>query len=490
MGPGIGGGEMELTSAKWPEEVFEKEREKVFQTWPTGQEVDFDEVVAYLKQLPPNRRCLDAYERARQQGKTMITVRLGFGTVEEVGSALRHLEEGHADSVSIHIDSYSRRHQFAKIEQLIEEERRTGRKLLNGYPVANHGHLTTRAMLENIGIPTRGVSGGTDCRFIEEMMVVSGCTGASGSIIPPVFTLNTKAGISIEEALWLGIYEQRMIGWYEDHGVPLVTSVRGSNSGTAKSPSLTMALVLVEMLSSAAQGCRNFQVTYYQHGSLVQDVAYLRLIVPICQSYLSKLGYTDCNVFATASHYEGLMPRDPFDAFGVCCYQAITARFGQATELHCKSIEEGLQLPTIEAQIKTITAIRRTLDLVERFEFPNEPLAEEIEMIQMEVKCLMDNILELGQGDVLIGFIKALKNGTIEFPFSSSPHNPGKVVIARDRQGAARFLDIGSLPFNEAIIGYHKRKLDERIQAEGITDPFDMVLECITHIGTSKILEN
>ena len=41
-------------------------------------------------------------------------------------------------------DSYTRALQFKKMEDALDETRKTGKKMLNGYPIINHGVKQTR----------------------------------------------------------------------------------------------------------------------------------------------------------------------------------------------------------------------------------------------------------------------------------------------------------------------------------------------------------
>ena len=86
-------------------------------------------------------------------------------------------------------------------------------------------------------------------------------------------------------------------------------------------------------------------------------------------------------------------------------------------------------------------------------------------------------MLELGDGDVVIGCIKAIDLGIIDHPFSSSVYNAGKVYPTRDANGMVRWLNTGNLPFTKEIIEFHQEKVNERKKIEKIDQDYQLMLE-------------
>lgn len=484
----VNGQRVEFSSRRWSDEEFAGERQRIMRRdWPGGTDIDFDEAIAYHKTVPAQRRWVAARAEAARLGRTSVTTRQGYGRIEENIRSLQTLErDAGIGGATVHVDSYTRWFQFDKAARLVEEEYRVGQNRLNGYAFAYYGYKRFREVLESVNIPVGTVLGGQDGRLLEEFSVASGVTSGGGSFVPNPFTFSDNK-LSLEEALFNGVYGIRMNAWYRDRGVELETGVRGCNSGTARPPSITMALTLVELLTAAAQGAGNFSVKYYQHGSLVQDVAYLRAVAPIARRYLAQQGHPDSEVSVGASHFEGAFPKDPYRAMAALCYQALTARLGGAQELHSKSLEEGTQIPSLDANIHTGKAMRAMMDILGDYQLPDEVFAEETDVLERELKCLMDNMLELGRGDILRGFVLAIKTGTIEFPFSPSKYNAGKALIARDSTGAARFLDVGNLPFDDRIIRFHKARM-EKGDAQSQEDPWPLVMRSIRNLGSLRVV--
>ncbi|MFA6360155.1 MAG: methylaspartate mutase subunit E, partial [Dysgonamonadaceae bacterium] len=86
-------------------------------------------------------------------------------------------------------------------------------------------------------------------------------------------------------------------------------------------------------------------------------------------------------------------------------------------------------------------------------------------------------------GDYAMGAIAAFEAGVIDVPFAPSRFNAGKVMPARDNDGAIRLLEVGNLPFTQDLKDYHKRKLEQRGAFEKRPVSFQMVIDDVYAIG-------
>jgi methylaspartate mutase epsilon subunit len=62
-------------------------------------------------------------------------------------------------------------------------------------------------------------------------------------------------------------------------------------------------------------------------------------------------------------------------------------------------------------------------------------------IIAAETRCI------LGGGDIAKGAVQAFQAGVLDVPFAPSRFNAGKVLPARDNDGAIRFFGAGALPY-------------------------------------------
>lgn len=117
-------------------------------------------------------------------------------------------------------------------------------------------------------------------------------------------------------------------------------------------------------------------------------------------------------------------------------------------------------------------------------DFTNIPaVVAEAEIIEAEVNQILDKVFELGNGDLAQGVIAAFESGVLDIPFAPSKYNAGKVMPARDNNGAVRIMDSGNLPLSQDILNFHREKLEERAKSENRTVSFQMVIDDVYAIS-------
>ena len=146
---------------------------------------------------------------------------------------------------------------------------------------------------------------------------------------------------------------------------------------------------------------------------------------------------------------------------------AVAALYGEAEQMMVKTADEGYGIPTKESNIEGLIITRQVMNMLRGQRFPDsDEVNEESKFIEMEVESMIEKMLEMGEGDILVGVIKALRLGTYEYAYGVSKYCLGKVKLLRDATGAVRYLDIGNLPFSNKIVTYNKEKISERKKLE------------------------
>ena len=70
-------------------------------------------------------------------------------------------------------------------------------------------------------------------------------------------------------------------------------------------------------------------------------------------------------------------------------------------------------------------------------------------MLELEIRTILDRVIELGDGDVAIGAIRGVESGVLDQPFATTQYVAGRVMGVRDNEGAVRYLDHGNIPFSQ-----------------------------------------
>ena len=101
---------------------------------------------------------------------------------------------------------------------------------------------------------------------------------------------------------------------------------------------------------------------------------------------------------------------------------------------------------------------------------------------------MVDMIYQVGKGDLAVGVIKGFEMGIIDVPFAPSKFNAGKMMPARDNNGAIRYFKFGNLPFTEELKNFNTKKLEERAKFENRDISFQMTIDDIFAVGKGVLI--
>lgn len=171
------GVQLPLSATRITDDDFERLRREVLRGWPTGVEVDRDQAVAFHRAQPTTKNVALVLGDARREGQTLIQPRGGVALVGEQIELLQYLEgEGEADLLPMTLDSYTRNLRYEDASRAIAESERTGRSLLNGFPIVNHGVSGVRRVVDAVPRPVVGRVGCTESRLACEIGLAGGLT--------------------------------------------------------------------------------------------------------------------------------------------------------------------------------------------------------------------------------------------------------------------------------------------------------------------------
>jgi methylaspartate mutase epsilon subunit len=149
-----------------------------------------------------------------------------------------------------------------------------------------------------------------------------------------------------------------------------------------------------------------------------------------------------------------------------------------------KSTHEAFGIPTPEANAEGLRTTRMAIYLARRIRIDDTPeFHREREMIGREVRPVMDRILEMGDGDVAIGTIRACEAGVLDIPWSPNRHVKSRILPARDVDGYLRILQPGDMPFSRDVLEYHEERLRKRAEKEGVPYGRDLAVSSVYEIS-------
>jgi methylaspartate mutase epsilon subunit len=478
---------MKLKNKKISEGEFFKIREEVLSQWPTGKEVNLKEAVDYLKKVPDDMNFAKKLKKAKNEGITLAQPRAGVGLLDKHIELMNYLSEEGADLLPCTIDSYTRQNRYKECELGIKDSIKEGRSLLNGFPAVNHGVKGCRQVFESVDKPLQARHGTPDSRLLSEIIHASGWTSNEGGGIS--YNIPYAKNVSVEKTLYDWQYCDRLAGFYEEQGIEINREPFGPLTGTLVPPSTSNSVGIIEALLAAEQGVKSITLGYGQGGNLIQDVAAVKVLEEQAEEYLKKYGYKDCFVTTVFHQWMGGFPEDEAKAFGVISIGSMTAALAGATKVIVKTPHEAHGIPSKEANASGIRTTKMTLSMYEGQKMPiSKELEEEMSVIRKETECIISKVIDVGKGDIAQGTVKAIENGIIDIPFGPSIFNLGKMMPARDNQGAIRYLVPGNLPFTKDILDYNRKKLEERGKYEKRDVNFKMTIDDIYAVSRGKLI--
>ena len=478
---------MEVQNRKITEEAFAAERQTVLTQWPTGAEVDPQEALRYQEAIAQSKRFAPAMAKAKKERRTLIQPRAGVPVIAEHIKLMQYLQDnGEADLLPTTIDSYTRLNRYEEAEVGIRESLSQGKAMLNGFPAVNHGVQGCRMVTESVRVPIQVRHGTPDARLLAEITLAGGFTSYEGGGIS--YNIPYAKNVSLEKTIRDWMYVDRLVGWYQDHGITINREPFGPLTGTLVPPCVSHAVAIIEALLAAEQGVKSLSVGYGQLGNLVQDVAAIRTLEELTDEYMKKYGHEDVEVTTVFHQWMGGFPQDEAKAFGVISWGSAAAAIAHATKVIVKTPHEAVGVPTMEANAQGLRCTKQVITMLCDQYLPQSLLESEMEIIKAETRCILDKCFELGEGDIAVGAVRAFQAGVIDVPFAPSRFNAGKIMPARDNDGAVRMLNIAGLPFTEDLKAFHQKKIAERAKAEKRAVSFQMVIDDIYAISKGRLV--
>lgn len=478
---------MTLQNKRIPDAEFHKIREEVLTQWPTGKDVDLDESIAFHKSLPEHKVFSKKLIDAKQKGITLVQPRAGVALIHDQIELLTYLQnKGEADLLPTTIDSYTRQNRYEEADNGIRESMKERRSMLNGFPAVNHGVQGCRQLINALDTPIQVRHGTPDARLLTEITYAGGFTSYEGGGIS--YNLPYAKNVPMEKTIRDWQYVDRLTGIYEEAGVSINREPYGPLTGTLVPPCISHAVAIIEALLAAEQGVKNITVGYGQCGNLVQDVAAIRTLEELTNEYIRNSGYDDVVITTVFHQWMGGFPQDEAKAFGVISWGSATAALSKATKVIVKTPHEAAGVPTMEANAQGLRCTKQLITMLSDQVCTASNLEEEKEVIRRETRCIVDKCFELGEGDIAVGTVRAVLSGVLDIPFAPSRFNAGRMLPARDNNGAIRILEKGNLPFTREMLDFNRSKIDERAAAEKRKASFQMVIDDVYAISKGRLV--
>ncbi len=472
--------ETTLRNKKLDEKEFLKMRGPVLDLWPTGREVDLDEAVEYQKKLPDSKNWHKIARKLNAESRTAIFPRAGTGLLEAQISLSRKLEESGVPFIPVTSDSYTRQLEFEKVDGILDEMRKTGRNLLNGFPLINYGVKQTRKLIESVSVGAfnprlslKSYKLATEISFAAGMTAVAAC--------PFISWAAYEKDATLEESMATNQYVHRLIGYYADRGIVISTDNHGWILTGMQPMTVNLATTIADAIMVAEQGGKSITSVVHLMGNMAQDLAWIRVTPRLMREYLDKLGYKDVEIAGVFAQHTPLfpMPQSMGGAFAFPNYTATVAALGKTEAVSVRTIDEALGVPTEESHALSYESTNWLLNVIrgQEFELQSKNIDDEAAIAEAEIRAFMSKILEVGDGDVILGCLKCVEEGFLDSSFSPNKQVRDQVIGIKDSRGAIRWKEFGNLPLPDEVKKFHREKVAEREKKEGREMDYDAIVQ-------------
>ncbi len=479
-----------LSADRWDDGRFDEARRRVLAGWRTGADVDLAEAARFHKSRPalcgvPQKRLW-----GKETGNVLLQPYGGVTTLAGQIALVQHVwREGTADIVPTTIDSQTRNLKYEAAEDALRASETQGRELLNGFPIVNHGVRATRELVQSVEVPVELRIGTVTPQLAVEIAFAGGMSSVTAG--PIYYTAHYSRDTTFADTIENWQYVFRLIGRYAELGVPIGLQIHGVGTSTPFPNTLLGACCVLEVLIAAAQGARSFALDARLMGNMVQDVAGVRAIREVAEEYVcGTFGYRDANITIDRKSWSGRYPEDTARAFGIVCYNAVSGMIAGADEFIANSVQEGVGIPMKEANADTLKAIRQVVGMMrgQRPMAGSEDVENEVRMMKLEIAAILDAALDAGHGDPALATARGFDLGLIDIPFAASRHCKGAVMVARDTEGAVRYLDAGNVPVPKEVLAFHRARLDKREAARKREIDYQAIVDDIFSISRGYLV--
>lgn len=487
MPPLLSSAVAEVHDRPMTDEAFLKTRNEVLESWTTGSGVRTADIV---KNHACDHKNLHRLHRQHQQNGSfpLIQPRTGVAHTGDEVDLLLYLRENGLDISSIQLDAASRKKMYGKALTGVLRSEKGKTSFLNGYPVPVHGVEGIEEIVRAIDTPFQLRAGSPDHRLVYEIGLAGGASSLEGGFICYLFPYDKFT--SPVESLEYWKYIDKLASRYHRHfNVIINREYFGPLTCCLIEPAIAICINIVQAILSAKSGVKCISVGLAEQGNRHQDIAAIWVLDKMTRWYLASYGFGEVTVTTVYHQYMAAFPTDVDKARDLILNSAITGALARATRMLTKTHVEAHHIPGKEDNADCLKLIRKGLPMAKEIVVDGVKLQAEMRLLEREVRALIQAVENLGDGSVARGTIRAFAEGILDIPFSPSPYNRNRLITARDKDGAIRFVNPDHFPFDEDIVDFHRKKIHDRMTAERTGRMFEILEKDLTRIWKNDYIK-
>ncbi|MFY9075518.1 methylaspartate mutase [Malaciobacter mytili] len=442
--------------------LLQEEREIIVRN-EYADNFDFAEIEEFVKNASKNLFISHTFKNSK---KMLVQPRGGFPTYKKQFALNEFFVNANVDVLPLTIDSNTRLNDYAMSKKMLRLSEENDVDMLNGYPLVNHGYRTTRKMITHFDKQVSLRHGTPDARLLIETAIASGIFEIEGG--PITYLLPYSKNFPLDKAFLYWKYVERICANYSKLNEPINRESFGPLTATLVPPCVTIVIQLLEMLLSLEEGVKSFSVSFSQSGSVNQDIVTSAVLKKMARYYAEQINCGDADIHLVYHQWMGAFPSNKDYSESLINTATVIASLVGADKIITKTRDEAFGIPTKEANAKTVANTQYTLRILNGL--PNIVDKEEEEILEAEVKSIMEAVLNDSADTLWRKVFNSIKNGIIDVPFSPHIINNNEVVTVRDANKNIRIIKRGKLPISDRCFEYEKSKCDLNKDATSIVN--------------------
>lgn len=414
---------------------------------------DFDEIESFIKNAPKE---LFISHHFKKRDKLLVQPRGGFPTYKKMFALYEEFMTADIDVLPLTIDSNTRLNDYAMAQKMLTLSEENEMDMLNGYPLVNHGYRTTRKMVTHFNKPVSLRHGTPDARLLVETALASGIFEIEGG--PITYMLPYSKNFPLDKAFLYWKYVDKVCAKYSTLNEPINRESFGPLTATLVPPCIVIVIQLIEMLLSIEEGVKSFSVSFSQNGSMMQDIVTANVLKKLARMYANQFGGEDAIINLVYHQWMGAFPRDKNLSDSLINTNTVIAAMVRADKIIIKTRDEAFGIPTMQCNAQSVANTKYTLRTLKGLPVIHDEAEEE--NLELEVRAIMEAVLNDSADTLWRKVFNSIKNGIIDVPFSPHIINHNAVITIRDDEGNIRIIDKGGLPLPERCFAYEKSKVN------------------------------
>ena len=136
-------------------------------------------------------------------------------------------------------------------------------------------------------------------------------------------------------------------------------------------------------------------------------------------------------------------------------------------------------MPSEEAHAQTYESANWLFNVIrgQDIDLEMKEIDDEARIAEMEIRAILERLLEIGDGDIIVGCMKGTDSGIIDSAFSPNKHVRDRVMGDQGLQGSHKVYGIRQSTFPEEVRDFHRQKVAEREKVEGRKMDYEVIVQ-------------